>query len=28
VLWRDGHVCQHCHGKSKDSVLNVHHLES
>ena len=28
VLWRDGHMCQHCHGKSKDSVLNVHHLES
>ena len=28
VLWRDRHVCQHCHGKSKDHVLNVHHLES
>lgn len=28
VLWRDGHLCQHCHGKSKDHVLNVHHLES
>ena len=28
VLCRDGHMCQHCHGKSKDSVLNVHHLES
>ena len=28
VLWRDGHECQHCHGKSKDTVLNVHHLES
>src|SRR5574344_573387 len=28
VLWRDGHVCQHCHGKSKDPILNVHHLES
>src|SRR5574344_518356 len=28
VLWRDGHVCQHCHGKSKDTILNVHHLES
>ena len=28
VLWRDGHVCQHCYGKSKDSILNVHHLES
>uniref|UniRef100_UPI003AF1455E RNA-guided endonuclease IscB n=1 Tax=Parasutterella excrementihominis TaxID=487175 RepID=UPI003AF1455E len=28
VLFRDGHVCQHCHGRSKDPVLNVHHLES
>lgn len=28
VLFRDGHECQHCHGKSKDKVLNVHHLES
>lgn len=28
VLWRDGHVCQHCKGKSGDKVLNVHHLES
>lgn len=28
VLFRDGHKCQHCHGKSKDKVLNVHHLES
>lgn len=28
VLFRDGHVCRHCHGKSKDPVLNVHHLES
>ena len=28
VLSRDGHVCQHCRGKSKDPVLNVHHLES
>ncbi len=28
VLWRDGHECQHCHGKSKDKVLNVHHKES
>lgn len=28
VLWRDGHVCQHCYGKSKDPILNVHHLES
>ena len=28
VLWRDGHKCQCCHGKSKDNVLNVHHIES
>ena len=28
VLWRDGHTCQHCNGKSNDTVLNVHHLES
>ena len=28
VLFRDGHRCRHCHGKSGDKVLNVHHLES
>ncbi len=28
VLFRDNHQCQHCHGKSKDPVLNVHHIES
>lgn len=28
VLARDGHKCQHCKGKSKDPVLNVHHIES
>lgn len=28
VLYRDGHSCQHCRGKSKDPVLEVHHLES
>lgn len=28
VLFRDGHVCQCCKGKSKDKILNVHHLES
>ena len=28
VLFRDNHTCQHCKGKSKDKVLNVHHLES
>jgi N6-L-threonylcarbamoyladenine synthase len=27
-LVRDNHVCQHCKGKSKDKVLNIHHLES
>ena len=28
VLFRDNHECQCCHGKSKDKVLEVHHLES
>lgn len=28
VLARDGHRCVHCKGKSKDPILNVHHLES
>ena len=28
VLCRDDHVCQNCKGKSKDKILNVHHLES
>lgn len=28
VLFRDGHTCKCCKGKSKDKVLNVHHLES
>jgi len=28
VLFRDEHTCQCCHGKSKDKVLNVHHIES
>ena len=28
VLWRDGHTCQCCKGRSKDKVLNVHHIES
>lgn len=28
VLFRDNHECQNCHGKSKDNILNVHHLES
>ena len=28
ILFRDGHKCRYCKGKSKDSILNVHHLES
>ena len=28
VLFRDGHTCQCCKGKSRDKVLNVHHIES
>ena len=28
VLFRDGYTCQYCKGKSKDKVLNVHHIES
>ncbi len=28
VLARDNHTCQWCHGKSKDLILNVHHIES
>ena len=28
VLHRDNHECQCCHGKSKDRILNVHHIES
>ena len=28
VLARDNHKCQHCKGKSKDPILNVHHIES
>mgnify|MGYP002624839464 FL=1 len=28
VLFRDGHQCQCCKGKSKDKILNVHHIES
>ena len=26
VLWRDDHQCQNCKGKSKDKVLQVHHI--
>lgn len=28
VLFRDGHQCQCCKGKSRDKVLNIHHIES
>ena len=28
VLFRDLHQCQCCKGKSRDKVLNVHHIES
>lgn len=28
VLWRDNYTCQCCKGKSKDKILNVHHIES
>jgi hypothetical protein len=28
VLHRDNHTCQHCKGKSKDPVLEVHHIVS
>lgn len=28
VLFRDGHTCRCCKGKSGDHILNVHHIES
>src|SRR3990172_8384160 len=28
VLYRDGHTCQHCKGKSQDKILEVHHIAS
>ncbi len=28
VLHRDHHTCQHCKGRSKESTLHVHHIES
>lgn len=28
VLFRDGYTCQCCKGKSRDKILNVHHIES
>ncbi|MCX9082380.1 MAG: RNA-guided endonuclease IscB [Candidatus Methanoperedens sp.] len=28
VLYRDNHTCQHCKGKSKNPILEVHHIVS
>lgn len=28
VLFRDSHICQCCKGKSKDKILNIHHIEN
>jgi N6-L-threonylcarbamoyladenine synthase len=28
VLWRDNHTCQRCKDRSRDAVLEIHHLES
>ena len=28
VLFRDNYTCKYCKGKSKDKILNVHHIES
>lgn len=28
VLYRDNHTCQHCKGRSKDRILEVHHIVS
>ena len=28
VLYRDGHICQNCKGKTGDKILEVHHLVS
>ena len=28
VLFRDGHLCQCCMGKTNDPILSVHHIES
>lgn len=28
IIYRDNHTCQYCKGKSKDFILNVHHIES
>lgn len=28
VLFRDGHTCRCCNGKTKDKILEVHHIQS
>ena len=28
ILFRDDYKCQHCKGKSKDKILEIHHLQS
>ena len=28
VLYRDGHICHHCKGKSGDKILEVHHINT
>ena len=28
VLFRDGHMCKCCKGRSRDNILNVHHIKS
>lgn len=28
IIARDKHMCQYCKGKSKDPILNVHHIET
>ena len=28
IFYRDKYTCQHCKGRSKDNVLNVHHIQS
>ena len=28
IFYRDNHTCQYCKGKSKDNILNVHHIRS
>ena len=26
ILHRDNHICQHCYGKKKDPILQIHHI--